>query len=60
MRNGNLGDLIDNAVIGSRSYRTYEEWKRQKPLIKSIWIVRSYRTYEEWKHIYIVMEDMGV
>jgi len=38
---------------GSRSYRTYEEWKRKKIEELGATIESSYRTYEEWKRLCI-------
>ena len=45
------GVLIGNGwTVKDGSYRTYEEWKRNRmnQICKGI-VSRSYRTYEEWK-----------
>jgi len=49
MRNGNNAAWNELFNVPHSSYRTYEEWKLDKP--ESIISAKygSYRTYEEWK-----------
>jgi len=50
MRNGNKEYYTKQLVGYLSSYRTYEEWKLDTPLIIGTREASgSYRTYEEWK-----------
>jgi len=48
MRNGNH-DIVCQQDSYQRSYRTYEEWKRNYLGGVNQGTFGSYRTYEEWK-----------